>query len=205
MVFHIIVSNIINIVLVLVSIHQMYHGIEISHPIYCILFSNLVSALFASLSDIIILTLESGLTTPIIVKASAVFMILFHHWSWCIISFLRYLYIVQRNWLHEKFPEPWKITIIAMVAVYTLFFATALTNVFVLTYNGWPFVEMYDMERPSRIACTLTLFLNYILPMSISCYFYILLLRYRGVVANIVGVGDMPNCQKENIPEVKFK
>ena len=190
----VIIAGVVNIVVLLVSIHQMYLEIEISHPIYCILFSNLVSGLIASISDILILTLTSGLTITIIVKACAVFSVLFHCYCWGIVSILRYLYIIESNWLHAKFPEPWKLTIAALVTVYTLYFAGALANILVLTYNGWPFIEMYDMENPSRMICIVTLFSNYILPLSVSCYYYILLLRCRGVMASNA-VADILKCE----------
>lgn len=200
----VIIPDAINIVLLLLNLHQMYVGIEIYHPVYSILFINLVSALIASISEILILTLVSVLKTTIIVRGCTTFSLLFHHWSWCIVSVLRYLYIIESNWLHEKIAEPWKLTIAAIISVYSFYFTGVLTNALVLTYNGWPFIETYDMETLPRIACTLTAVFNFILPLGVSCYYYFLLLKCRGLMGNN-SVADMPKCMvdQENITEVR--
>jgi len=199
-----IIPDIINIVLVLLSIRQMYHGIEISHPVYSILFCDLVSASLASISEIMILLLVSELKTATIVKGCTLFSLLFHHCCWCVVSILRYLYIIESDWLHWRFQEHWKLTAVSITAVYLFYTASASANFFVLIYNGWPFIEIFDMETLPRIACTLTAIVNFILPLSISCCYYILLLRCRGILSRNT-IADLPKreTQQDNGDEVR--
>jgi len=198
----IIILDIVNIILGLLTIHQMYLGIEISHPVYCILFCNLVSASLASFSEIMILLLMSEIKIAVIVKGCTVFSLLFHHSCWCIVSILCYLYINESDWLHGRFQEPRKLALVSATAVYILYTSGASTNFIALIYYGWPFVEVYDMETHPRIICNVTVIFNFLLSLLISCYYYILLLRCRGVIARNT-IADIPKCVAENSPKVR--
>ena len=174
--------DIVNIILLTVSLVLMYQGIEISHPIYGSLFCNLGSALLTSVAEIFLLVLVTEIRATTIIKACSSLYLLFHCSSWGVISILRYAYIVHPDWLHGKFPEPRVLLITSLVSIYSSFMLCSSAIFGVIVYCGWPYVEAYDMDIRRKLACLLTNLLSYLLLLGVSCYFYYRLLRRRGTM-----------------------
>ena len=174
--------DVVNIILLIVSLILMYKGIEILHPIYGCLFCNLGSALLASVAEIFLLVLVTEFRATTIIKACSIFSILFHCSSWGIISILRYTYIVHPDWLHDKFPDPRVLLITSLVSIYLSFMVCGTAMVGVSVYCGWPYIEAYDMDIGRKLACLLTCLMSYLLLLGVSCYFYCRLLRRKGAI-----------------------
>ena len=174
--------DVVNIILLIVSLILMYKGIEILHPIYGCLFCNVGSALLASVAEILLLVLVTEFRASTIIKACHSWSILFHCSAWGIISLLRYAYIVHPDWLHDKFPDPRALLITSLVSIYSFFMVcgSAINGVFV--YCGWPYIEAFDMDIHRKLVCVSTLLMSYLLLLGVSCYFYYRLLRRKGAL-----------------------
>jgi hypothetical protein len=180
--FLLISPNIPLIIIFTFGIRQIYLGIEISHPIYMALFCNLVSHLISSILEIMIAPFLTKIRITTLIKGSFTFCILFHCCCWCVLSVLRYIYIIHGDWLSNKIPENKTITIITISAIYTLFLVGS-TVVFLPTiYFGWPYKEVYELETGPKLICLLSILSTYVVLLGFSCFFYFLMLRHRGAL-----------------------
>ena len=177
-----ILPDVMNIILLIVSLVLMYKGIEILHPIYGCLFCNLGSALLTSVTEIFLLVLVTEFRTTTIIKACCTFYILFHCSTWAIISILRYAYIVHPDWLHDKFLDHRVLLITSLVLIYSSFMMCGTAIVGVIVYCGWPYIEAYEMDISRKLACILTSLTSYLLLLGVSCYSYHRLLRRKGAI-----------------------
>jgi len=94
-----------NIALLIAVIYGMYHGIEVGHPIYAVLFLNLVVPVLATLIEI---GLYFALSSELYLTIASGFggsCLTFHSNSWCITSAMRYTYIAYESWVHSKIPS----------------------------------------------------------------------------------------------------
>ena len=191
--------NILLIIILIIGIWQMFLEIEINHPIYMALFCNLVSPLLASITEILIAPLLTKIRITTLVKGSTTLCILFHCCCWCVMSILRYVYIIYGNWLHYKIPENKNITIITISSIYALYLV-GCTIVFLPTiYFGWPYREVYEMERGQQLICILSVLSTYIFLLGLSCFFYCLILRGRGALGqNFVAPSQNQNESEMN-------
>ena len=88
----------VNIALLSTGIFQMFNGIEINHPIYHVLFINLIVTLVSSLITIFAFPFSlNNVKYSTVVNANNGFTLLFHCCCWAIVSALRYLYIMKKN------------------------------------------------------------------------------------------------------------
>ena len=167
-------------VMLMVGINQMYFGIEIRHPVYGILFGNLIVALVSSLLNIFVLPFVSEFKYSTLVNGNNITYLVFYLSCWLVLSVLRYAYIIKTNWLHENFTEAKTILLLAyfgVVSVFTLCISSVLGT---LMSFGWPAIKAVDMETRSRAICVSIIVGNFILLLGSSCIFYIAILRKRG-------------------------
>jgi len=100
-----VIPEFVNMAFLLLGIYGMYNGIEIQHPLYAILFCNLIVPLISSSINITgfeFLPFEkyvkiSNLTNGISIS--------FHGTCWLLSSVIRYLYIMHNDWLFSKLPD----------------------------------------------------------------------------------------------------
>jgi len=103
----------------------MYQGIEIGHPLYAVLFANLILPMAFSLMNIIGFAFMPQISYYILANTSNAMSIFFHCTCWCTTSLIRYLYIIKPDWLHKKLPS---IKVQCLTAlVLTITFACFLT------------------------------------------------------------------------------
>ena len=101
----IIIPELINMAFLLLGIYGMYRGIEVQHPLYAVLFSNLIVAL---LSSIINTTVFGFISLHQYIRVSNItngFSVYFHGTCWLLSSLIRYVYIMHNDWLFSKFPD----------------------------------------------------------------------------------------------------
>jgi len=117
-----IVPEYFNLVFLLLGIYGMYQGIEIQHPLYAMIFLNLIVALFFTLLDLAVFFFLSTDRFVSILNASSTVALFFHCTCWCVTSIIRYLYIVHENWIHIVVPSHQKQCFLAFGLTFILFF-----------------------------------------------------------------------------------
>ena len=94
-----------NFVILLFAVYGMYHGIEIQHPLYAILFLNLIVPLCFTVIDMIAFVFISSNSFMVLSKACSGCSIFFHCTAWCLSSIIRYIYIVSPDWIDNLLPN----------------------------------------------------------------------------------------------------
>ena len=94
-----VVPEYINVFLVITALYGMYQGIEIKHPLYSILFSNMIITLATSLVDIIAYGLIPINKYVIVTNIMNSQSVQYHCSSWCLTTVLRYVYIFHEDWI----------------------------------------------------------------------------------------------------------
>ena len=101
----VITPELVSFVLLTLGLYGMYSGIEIQHPLYAVLFFNLVIATVSSMVNIIgfiFISVDKYVRLSNLTNAVAVY---FHGTCWFTTSVIRYLYIMHNDWLFAKIPE----------------------------------------------------------------------------------------------------
>ena len=98
------------------GIGGMYQGIEICHPIYALLFTNLVFPFVLTVVDI-----SLYFASPFEVRYRQTLFVnsmcaLFHTTCWSVISVLRYIHIEHEPWLQRHWPSISSLTPVALVS-----------------------------------------------------------------------------------------
>ena len=94
-----IIPEYINILFLLIGLYGMYQGIEIVHPLYAILFLNLVVASLTSILNMVafpILPIKQYFPLSNFMNTLSLY---FQCTSWCLTSLLRYIYILHDDWI----------------------------------------------------------------------------------------------------------
>ena len=100
-----VVPEYLNLVILLLAVYGMYQGIEIHHPLYAILFLNLIVPLLFTVVDIIAFVFISSNKYITMTNTNCGFCLFFHCTSWCLSSIIRYIYIVAPDWIHQLIPN----------------------------------------------------------------------------------------------------
>ena len=100
-----VVPEFVNILFLLAGAVGMYKGVEIQHPIYAVLFADMVVPILSSCINIITFPF-----TPVLIyfsssNFSTVICLNFHSTCWCATSIFRYIYIIHENWLQRVLPN----------------------------------------------------------------------------------------------------
>jgi hypothetical protein len=103
--FMFIVPECINIIVLVIVLYGMYQGIEIKHPLYSILFANMIITLASSVTDIIAFGFISANKYVQLTNLMSSTSILYHCASWCLTSILRYIYIFHEDLIPNLFPN----------------------------------------------------------------------------------------------------
>jgi hypothetical protein len=176
--------------------------VAIAHPVYAVLFCNLLITLVSSIIDVFIFPFITILKYTNLVSRNSIMCVLFHCCSWCILSVLRYQYIVNTKWVHEKFPNPKTICALAIFALFFIFIFTFGTVLGTLVLFGWPYKKFTDLTGKQRMAIDGTVLTTYFLLVGTSCFIYILILRKRGKLGiNHVGILDKDSVLKNEAME----
>jgi hypothetical protein len=85
----------VNLIFLIIGIYGMQRGIEISHPLYAILFLNLITSLAVTLVNISAFPFTHSEQYVIVSNSMNGSSLVFHCNCWCVSSIMRYLYIVH--------------------------------------------------------------------------------------------------------------
>jgi hypothetical protein len=100
-----VVPEYVNLNFLIIGIYGMHQGIEISHPLYAILFLNLITALAVTIINISAFPFINSEHYVIVSNATNGLSLVFHCNCWCVSSIIRYLYIVHDSWVHSMIPD----------------------------------------------------------------------------------------------------
>jgi hypothetical protein len=107
--------------MLLMANYGMYQGISISHPVYPLLFSNLMFSFVATvLNLLVVIVFPFNIWIRFSLYGNG-FSVHFHLTSWSIISVLRYLYIEPKEWIERKWQDPKDLKFIALAAQFSSF------------------------------------------------------------------------------------
>ena len=87
------------------SLYAMYRGVEISHPLYAVLFLNLIIPLMTTVLHITIFFFISTSRYFLISNPINILSVFFHCTSWCVTSALRFVYIIYGDWFDTFIPS----------------------------------------------------------------------------------------------------
>jgi len=160
--------------------YYTYKGIEIRHPVYAILFCDLIVALASSLTNAVILPFVPTYKYTGLANGNNMFCLIFHFCCWLILSIQRYLYITKKTWLDTKFPEPDSLLKISLMSLIILYIISAGSSITTAIYFGYPKVKIMDMSLEHKITWVIVLLCNFVIMLLVSCWCYVQILRQRG-------------------------
>ncbi len=178
------IPDVLDFIVLAIAVYGMYKGIEISHPIYALLFTNLTFALFATAINLfVLLAFPFHIWTRFSLYGN-LFSLHFHVTSWSIISVLRYHYIEHKDWIERKWPDPKDLTSTALAAQFSCFGAIIFIDIGLLvvfaTPHGWPskgLIQHMPQNVKLLIISGWTILLA--LPVVVTGIFYVLLVWSR--------------------------
>jgi hypothetical protein len=170
----------VNVGILTAGTYLMYIGIEINHPVYAVLFCNLsITLLFSFLNTVAISLLRNVLSISVS-NAVNITSLLFHCCCWCVVSTLRYLFIIRKDWLEQTFPDQSRLRNLSILSVLTLFFSGASFMYAPVFYFGFPQTRVVHFPLYAKVVCLAVLSFDILSLIFASCYFYTLILRKRG-------------------------
>jgi hypothetical protein len=166
----------------------MYNGIEIEHPVFRVLFCNLIAALFASAFNVIVYPVAKEIKYSKIANGINGLSLMFHCCCWLVVSLLRYIYIIHKDWLFKTFPDQKFLNRLAITSVFLAYIFCSLVLFVVCMLCGWPRLKLIEMPMPQKAISLGTFFGIYILLIGLSCSFYLTILKKKGrLKSNKVG------------------
>jgi hypothetical protein len=177
--FQVASADIFNITCLSVGLYQLYHGIEIAHPVFKILFCNLSGSLVASILNVFAALFMTTTTLITLINSFNITYLMFHCCCWAVLSILRFIYINHRNWLDEKYPEPRIVSIIAILSIFLIYISCLFFITTVALLHGWPRIKVYEMPLPDRAICAGAVNGTFFVLICISCSFYLLIIRAK--------------------------
>ncbi len=162
----------------------MYNGVEIEHPVFRVLLCNLIVSFMSSSLNVIAYPIGKNIKYSTIINGNNYLCVLFHCCSWFIVSLLRFIYIIHKDWLFLKFPDQKALNRLAVASVFCTYLICLLVVLTVSMLCGWPRLKIFEMPMPQKAITGGTLLGIYILLVCSSCSFYLLILRKRGSLRN---------------------
>jgi len=141
-------------------LYNIYKGIEISHPVYAIVFFNNFINLVSLLINVAILPFVINYKYAVLVNGNNAVCLVFNSCCWCILSLLRYLYVTKKTWLENKFPEPVRLLKVSFSALGILAMLNLSSGLATAMYFGYPKVKVVDMTQEQKIAFIVALLIN---------------------------------------------
>ena len=100
-----IVPECLNLFFLISGVYGMYRGVEINHPLYAILFADMIVPMICSTINIFSFPFIPILKYVFTSNFSTVVCVIFHCSCWCVTSVIRYIYIVHESWLQRVLPN----------------------------------------------------------------------------------------------------
>ena len=169
----------------------IYKGIEIEHPVYAVIFCDLIVTLVSSLINVVVLPFASNdFRFTALANGNSVLCLHFHCCCWVVLSVLRYLYIVKEKWLDEKLLGSRVRLLVAFAALAALFLTNVTSVLGIVVYFGYPEIRVMDLALSQKLTAMAVILANLIGMIMTSCLCYFQILRQKGhLMNNSVDVG----------------
>jgi hypothetical protein len=131
-----VLPELFNLIFLSCGLYGMYQGIEISHPLYAVLFLNLIAPLLTTMLDIIAFFFASTASYIILSNIMNTLSLLFHCTSWCVTSVLRFIYIIYGDWFNNLIWSQKLQCTAAVVMTLTLTAILSIPSFVVLIFYG---------------------------------------------------------------------
>jgi hypothetical protein len=179
----------------------MFQGVEINHPVYSVLFDNLIFSFFIT-AITIISAFASNIKIFLNVSAFGnMISLLHHHSSWMVLSGLRYAYIVKPDWLHSTWPDVKRLRNMSVAIVYIfliVFVALAFSILLVFAVPfGWPKIHFWAIPYHEKVKIVGIFLIAHHIPALFGLLIYILLVYATTYKLTKIGV-----LQNEEIRQV---
>jgi hypothetical protein len=154
-----VVLEILNSVVLFTVAYHIYKGIEVRHPVYALIFGDILVALASSLTNVLVFPFVKTYRYTSLSKGNNIFCLFFHCCSWSVLSVLRYMYIINKNWLEQTFPDPSSLRKVSFLALFILITINVLTFFATTMYFGYPGVKvmktisLYVLPRANKLKC----------------------------------------------------
>ena len=103
--YAVILPEYFSLFLLALILRSMYKCVEIGHPLFAVLFLNLVVTALSSALNVSVFAAVSFIKFIMFFNYVNTLALLFHCTSWCVTSAIRYLYISHEEWLFDTFPS----------------------------------------------------------------------------------------------------
>ena len=207
--FSTILPELISLPVLALFILVMFQGVEIDHPIYKVLFNNLIFLLFF---NVIIICSAFPSNMKIFINVSGfgnLIGLLHHHTSWMVLSGLRYAYIVKPDWLHSTWPDVKRLRMVSVTIVYISLIISTTLELSILKLlaspHGWPKIPLWAIPYHPRVKIGLIVNLLHNIPAFCSLIIYIGLvfatknkLSKVGILQNEVNTQGFKNINRSN-------
>jgi hypothetical protein len=94
-----------NLLFLICGLYGMYQGIEIGHPVYAVLFLNLLVPTISTILDIAVFFFLSTYNYVLFSNLVNGLTLFFHCTSWCVTSMVRFIYIICQDWFNNLIPN----------------------------------------------------------------------------------------------------
>lgn len=192
-----VVPDVLGLLFLAVGIFGMYKRIEIDHPVFSLIYSNLIFPLTASIFNLTALVLVNFQLWIRLSLFTNYLSMLFHTTSWSVITFLRYISIEHNSWLNNKWPDIKKLKPLALTTQFGSFGLLLMLNmvafVTLASPYGWPskdFIHHVPEDVQKRLA--LIAIAIFIFPILVSASFYFLIIRARSSCFRNTGLEISP-------------
>ena len=165
----------------------VYQGIEIGHPVYAVIFCDLVVTLASSLINVAVLPFAADADAVWFTAAAngnSGLCLHFHCCCWVVLSVLRYLYIVKEKWMDEKLPGSKTRLLVAFAALAALFIVNVTSVMGTVVYFGYPETRVMDFPFSQKVTAMTVVMTNLMLMIMTSCLCYYQILRQKGHLMN---------------------
>jgi hypothetical protein len=126
------------------GLYGMYQGIEVQHPLYAILFINLIIPSVLSMVDILAFVVIAPIEKYIMLtNVNSCISTFFHFTCWCLSSIIRYIYMVHENKLHEVIPSMKRQCHIAIALAIIFSIALSAPLLGYAVYLGWYEIKIF--------------------------------------------------------------
>ena len=113
--------DVLNLITLMSGLIGMFNGIEIDHPIYAVLFSNMSVCLFSASVNVVTLFCVNASMFVVVANASNTWYMIYHCVTWSVTSLLRYAYIFHGPWIDSRFPDASKLRNLSVVSTFVVF------------------------------------------------------------------------------------
>jgi len=101
----VIIPECLDLLILVLAVYGMYQGIEILHPLYAVLFADLILPIIFTIINITSFSFITPIRFLVLSNSGNTFCLYFHCCCWCVTSILRYIYILHEHWIHKVWPK----------------------------------------------------------------------------------------------------